>query len=98
MNDSEKEIMRCSTVIDTLHKLHDGEAITDVALDDTMCYLGGVLNIFEDCNIPSMPEYNVFAKALRRDIMTLEGFKRSRDERKIREQQREHRSQNLNQA
>lgn len=62
-----------------LQKLHKGDAISDEDLSDAILYLEDVIYIFEDIGIPSMPEYDVFAKALKNDLNCLVSFMEGRD-------------------
>lgn len=62
-----------------LMKLHDGDAINDEELDETITCLTAILEVFTGLRIPSMPEYDVFSKALRKDCQALVDFKFSRE-------------------
>ena len=63
-----------NVVAKTLIDLHNGDSISDEALNETIAKLEEIQIIFEGINIKSMPEYEVFSKALRKDLIQLEGF------------------------
>jgi hypothetical protein len=61
-----------------IKSIHSGDPITNEELSLAIEDLSYLERIFGDINIPSMPEYNVFAKAIRSELTTLNRYKESR--------------------
>ena len=64
----------------TIDKLHSGDFISDQDLYDAINCLDQILMVCKYVNSPSVPEYAVMAKAIYKDLSTLQSYELARKE------------------